>query len=78
MRPKELQCVVTFKTTTGAMVFEQAAKEAGFGGRIIPVPTEITAGCGLAWRDDPDCLEILRKFIAKNQLDCEGIYQLVI
>ena len=37
MRPKELQMVVTFHTTTDAMAFEDAAKESGLEGRLIPI-----------------------------------------
>lgn len=54
MRPKELQCLVTFKTTTEAMAFEKAAKKLGLKGRLIPVPSIIASGCGLAWRENPD------------------------
>ena len=46
MRPKELRIVVTFETTTAAMAFESEAKKRQIGGRLIPVPREITAGCG--------------------------------
>ncbi len=53
MRPKELQLVVVFDTTAAALAFEAAALAAGLGGRLIPVPPSIKAGCGLAWRDAP-------------------------
>lgn len=49
MRKKELKLVVTFHTTTDAMAMEKACKEAGAPGRLIPVPREISAGCGLSW-----------------------------
>jgi hypothetical protein len=78
MRPKELQCVVTFHATTEAMAFEEAAKAAGFKGRLIPVPTAITAGCGLAWRDAPESKEHLLKFIVEERLAFESIHELVI
>ena len=49
MRKKELKLVVTFHTTAYAMAMEKVCKERGTPGRIIPVPREISAGCGLAW-----------------------------
>ena len=49
MRPKELRIVVTFETTTAAMAFESEAKKRQIAGRLIPVPREITAGCGLSF-----------------------------
>ena len=78
MRPKELQCVVTFHTTTEAMAFEEAAKEEGFSGRIFPVPNAIAAGCGLAWREDPKCRVSLEKLLSEHHLGYNRIYELVI
>ncbi len=78
MRPKEMQCIVTFHTTTEAMLFEQAAKTAGFRGRIIPVPREITAGCGLSWRDMVDVRDDLVQLLKEQKLDFDSIYELMI
>lgn len=50
MRQKKLYKVITFRTTTEAMAMESECGECGIPGRLIPVPREITAGCGLAWR----------------------------
>ena len=50
MRAKSLRVVVTFHTTTAAMAMEDSCMKEGMPGRLIPVPREITAGCGLAWR----------------------------
>lgn len=41
--------VITFARTLDAFAFEDAARESGFPGRIIPLPTGIAATCGLAW-----------------------------
>ena len=49
MRKKVITTVVTFSTTTAAMKMEKTAKEAKFPGRLIPVPREISASCGLSW-----------------------------
>ena len=49
MWQKEKRVVITFYTTTAAMQMERVCKELGQKGRIIPVPREISAGCGLAW-----------------------------
>ncbi|MEG0368785.1 MAG: DUF3343 domain-containing protein, partial [Hungatella sp.] len=49
MRIKEERLVITFHTTTEAMAAEQAFRLAGIPGRLIPVPRQISAGCGLAW-----------------------------
>lgn len=77
MRPKELQCIITFHTTTEALLFEQAAREAGFAGRIIPIPREITAGCGLAWRDRINRREDLERLLMGHKLGFDQIYELL-
>lgn len=52
MADRQLQLVVAFLSTADAMAFEDAARESGLPGRLIPVPTQITEGCGLAWKTD--------------------------
>ena len=76
MRPKELQMVVTFHTTTDAIAFEDAAKESGLEGRLIPIPTIITAGCGLAWRESPKNKPGVDKILKEYSYD--KIYEIVI
>ncbi|AEE90630.1 conserved protein of unknown function [Tepidanaerobacter acetatoxydans Re1] len=78
MRPKKLQCVVTFQTTTEAMTFEKVAKAAGLSGRIIPLPRAIAAGCGLAWKEDPKYRVLLERLINEHNLVYNKIYELVI
>ena len=53
MRQKKPTLIITFATTTQAMAMEKFCAEQGLPGRLIPVPREITAGCGLSWKADP-------------------------
>ena len=57
MRQKQPALVVTFSTTSEAMAAEKYSGEQGLPGRLIPVPREITAGCGLAWKAPPEAEE---------------------
>ena len=50
MRNKREYVILTFHTTTDAMAMEAQCAEQSIPGRLIPIPREITAGCGLAWR----------------------------
>ena len=43
MRKKERKTVITFATTTAAIHMEQCCKKEQLPGRLIPVPTAITA-----------------------------------
>ena len=60
MRERKPALVVTFHTTAAAMEAERRCQELGLPGRIIPVPREITAGCGLAWKAPPESEALIR------------------
>ena len=53
MRKKEKRLIVAFYTTHDAMAFEEYCASCGAEGRLIPLPREISAGCGLAWSAPP-------------------------
>lgn len=76
MRKKERRSVVTFETTTEAMAFEAAAREKNMEGRLIPVPREITAGCGLSFSAPPTERGVIEKMLA--EFTGAKLYELVI
>ncbi len=51
---KKPALIITFPTTAAAMEAESFCVDHQLPGRIIPVPREITAGCGLAWNAPPE------------------------
>ncbi len=53
MREKLPALIITFAATTQALAAEDFCQREGLPGRLIPVPREITAGCGLAWKAPP-------------------------
>ena len=77
MRQRSEKCVVTFRTTAGAMAMEAACKEAGLPGRLIPVPRIVSAGCGLCWAAPPESREALEELVMKKHLDVDGIYAII-
>lgn len=50
MREKKPALIITFSTTSDAMGMERLCARLQLPGRLIPVPREISAGCGLAWK----------------------------
>ena len=54
MRPKQLRLIVTFYTTTAAIMMEKQCAAAGVPGRLIPVPRLISASCGMAFSAPPE------------------------
>lgn len=78
MRAKEERCVVTFRTTTGAMAMERLCREQGVPGRLIPVPRSITAGCGMCWAAPREAREAVEDLVVKEHLDVDGIYAIIL
>mgnify|MGYP000193408009 FL=1 len=76
MRKKTKQLVITFSTTTAAMAMEKRAQEMGIFGRLIPLPSEISAGCGLSWKTKPEEKEKILVFLEVEKLKWEAMYEL--
>ncbi|HCU08391.1 MAG TPA: hypothetical protein DF480_05430 [Clostridiales bacterium] len=78
MREKELKLVITFHTTTAAMAMEKACNARSLPGRLIPVPREITSGCGMAWCAPQESREALEQAAKEEGIDVSGVYALMI
>lgn len=78
MRARSEKCVVTFRTTAGAMAMEAACKSGGLPGRLIPVPRSVTAGCGLCWAAPPEQRETIEELVMEKGLDVDGIYAIIL
>ena len=76
MRKKTKQLVITFSTTTAAMAMEKRAQEMGIFARLIPLPSEISAGCGLSWKTKPEEKEKMLVFLEEEKLKWEAMYEL--
>ena len=70
--------ILTFSTTTQAMVMEACAMEQGLPGRLIPVPTAIHAGCGMCWKAPIAEKSRILASAEENGIPYEGIFELVI
>jgi hypothetical protein len=78
MIKREEKLVITFYTTTAAMAMEKACAAAGIPGRLIPVPREITAGCGMSWKAEPADRAALEAFVAEKGITVAGWYELML
>lgn len=76
MKVKKPRLIVTFHTTTAAMGMEMVCTKAGMPGRLIPVPREITAGCGMAWSAPVEARAQLEDFVRQQDITTDGWYQL--
>ena len=75
---KHQRVVFTFHTTTDAMAMESLCKSSNIDGRMIPVPGEITADCGLAWCAAPEQEETLTNALLAAGIPVQGVYRLMI
>lgn len=75
-RERHTQLVISFKNTTAAMEMESRAKSENIYGRIIPLPSKISAGCGLAWKTEPDMRNETINFMQKEKIQWDAVYEL--
>lgn len=78
MRKKELKLIVTFHTTADAMAMEKCCKEHQVPGRLIPVPREISAGCGLSWCAELEAREAVVEVMQKVGIEEEEIHECMV
>ena len=78
MREKRLRLIITFHTTAAAMALERLCGEKGLPGRLIPVPREISAGCGMAWMADVEAKERIREALEAAHIAAAGYYELIL
>ena len=78
MLQKKLCLVVTFDATAAAMAAEKYCLKEGVPGRLIPVPREITAGCGLAWKAEVDQEEAVTRALRAADIAYSGVHRVII
>ena len=75
MREKKDKLVVAFLTTTQAMAAEKYCQKNQIPGRINPLPSEISAECGIAWCAEPEEEEQIRQAADNGEIQAAGIYR---
>jgi hypothetical protein len=68
------EAVFTFSSTHGAVTGERRLLEGGVAVKVMPLPSSLGAGCGLALRVPGDELERARRLLADAGLAPEGLY----
>lgn len=70
IRQKRPALVLTFDATAQALAAEALFAQRGLPGRMIPVPAQISAGCGLAWKAEPGDRQALLDALAQAGQTC--------
>ena len=69
--------ITTFHSSHAALTFESLLKNNDIKIKIIPVPREISASCGLAGRFFSNDFDQVLRLIAKKSLDINQIYEII-
>ena len=75
---REQALVIAFDSTTAALAAERELGARGLPGRIIPLPREISAGCGLSWKTLPSARELVIAALDEAEISWAGAYELTI
>ena len=75
-REKKKRLIITFETTTAPLKLDIKGKACGIPGRTIPLPSVISAGCGLAWRAELSDRECLIAFMKEHDIRWEAMYEI--
>lgn len=64
----------TFHSTHHAMLMEKVLKENGYGVRLIPIPRNLSASCGLAARVSLSEFEAANELVKSSGVDVAAVY----
>ena len=78
MIEKKLSLVISFNKTVDAMAVEEYCLKNNVSGRLIPLPKEISAGCGLAWQCDVSQAKEMKRVFAELNIECDKMSEIVI
>jgi len=78
MRTRRHRVIMTFHTTTDALSVESCCAQCGVSGRLIPVPSLISAGCGMCFSAPPEERQALRDAAARAGVTPAGVYEMML
>ena len=78
---KKERLVITFNTTTDVMRAEKAFKNVMLEtnetlGKIISIPSEISAGCGMSWESEIHLKNQLIDILKENDIEYDNFYEI--
>lgn len=78
MIEKKLSLIISFNKTVDAMAVEEYCLKHTVSGRLIPLPKEISAGCGLAWKCDVSQKDEIKKIISDLKIEFDKMTEIVV
>ncbi|MCD7877835.1 MAG: DUF3343 domain-containing protein, partial [Cloacibacillus porcorum] len=71
-----MECLATFDTTHMALFFEKACRAEGLSVKIVPVPRQISASCGLACSYPCGELEHIKNIVGDKEIEVAEYHKL--
>lgn len=75
MAKKKKYDLVLFDSSHHAFAFDQKAKEANLGGRLIPVPRALSKSCGMCYRSLPEHRILIKAFMEDDEIKFNKIVE---
>jgi len=69
---------IAFSSTTAALQMEKAANAHNLPGKLVPIPRQLSATCGLAFRSEPAQKAALAALIQECNIETEGFHILAL
>ncbi|WP_414839178.1 DUF3343 domain-containing protein [Carnobacterium sp. TMP28] len=70
--------ILVFESSSAASQAEIKITEKNWTCRLIPIPEQLSAGCGLVLQLSMDDVKEIKAFITKEAISCEGIYEVIV
>ncbi|HHX03606.1 MAG TPA: DUF3343 domain-containing protein [Tissierellia bacterium] len=64
--------IVTFFTISDAIAAERTAKKLGLQARLIPVPRQLSTGCGICLKVQTDTPQTLLDELSQEEVDVDA------
>ena len=78
MKEKTMCLVAVFHTTAEAMATEKICKAENLDGKLISAPRTLTADCGIAWRAPLAAAEATKAALAREKVEVQGFYEILL
>jgi hypothetical protein len=71
-----MKCLATFHITSMAILFERTLRKEGLTVKVVPVPRQLSASCGLACEFPCDATERVKAVCAERKIETAGFHTL--
>lgn len=70
---KKTYLYVTFNNTMDSITAEKLFKANEVPGRLVLIPRELSAGCGMAWRSEIEAQAMIEELAKTNELKLKEV-----